>query len=254
MKRQILSSLAVLLACGAAGAQTPPTGQAVLEMLEKQNRMGSDLRSRVNLTQTKTGQGAKQMTLQYFRRDKDDAFAMLIEAPESDRGNGYLRQGEHFWMYRRNTRTFQHVNRDESIGGTNAHGQDFENRKLTSLYAPSPGAAGTPVPEMLGKKAVWKFEVRAKVSDVDYPRKVFWVSREEWLLLKEQDYSPSGTLMQSSYFTKYIPVDGRTIPSQMLFVDEFEKGNRTVVELSEVKTGRIPDETFTKAWIESRSK
>ncbi|MEN9354755.1 MAG: hypothetical protein RL318_2080 [Fibrobacterota bacterium] len=252
MKRQILSLIAVFAA--AAFAQTAPTGQAVLEMLEKQNKLGNDLRARVNLTQTKAGQGAKQMAMQYFRRDKDDAFAMLIDAPEADRGNGYLRQGEHFWMYRRNTRTFQHVNRDESIGGTNAHGQDFENRKLTTLYAPAKGELGTPAPEMLGKKAVWKFEVRAKLPDVDYPRKIYWVSRDEWFLLKEQAYSASGTLMQSSYYTKYIPVDGRTIPSQMLFVDEFEKGNRTVVELSEVKTGKIPDETFTKAWIESKSK
>jgi hypothetical protein len=239
---------------GVALAQTAPTGQALLEVLEKQNKLGVDLHASVNLTQTKVGQGAKQMGIQYFRRDKDDAFAMLIESPESDRGNGYLRQGEHFWMYRRNTRTFQHINRDESIGGSNAHGQDFENRKLTELYSPAAGGAGVPAAEMLGKKAVWRFEVRAKVSDVDYPRKIYWVSREENLLLKEQDYSPSGTLMQSSYYTKYIPVDGKVIPSQMLFVDEFEKGNRTVVELSEVKTGKIPDATFTKAWIESQSK
>lgn len=244
----------ILALAAAIWAQTPPTGQSLLETLERQNKLGSDLHAKVNLTQTKVGQGAKQMTLEYFRRDRDDAFAMLMESPESDRGNGYLRSGEHFWMYRRNTRTFQHVNRDESIGGSNAHGQDFENRKLTELYAPTAGSAGVPVPEMLGKKAVWRFEVRAKVNDVDYPRKIYWVSQDEKLLLKEQDFSPSGTLMQSSYFPKYMPVDNRTIPSQMLFVDEFEKGNRTVVELSQVKTGKIPDETFTKAWIESKSK
>lgn len=253
MKRQILSILAVL-AFGAP-AQTPPSAQKVLEILETQSKLGADMTARVNLTQTKVGQGAKQMAIQYFRRDKDNAFAMLIQAPESDRGNGYLRQGEHFWMYRRNTRTFQHVNRDESIGGSNAHGQDFETRKLTSLYSPAPGAAGVLAPEMLGKKPVWKFEVKAKVNDVDYPRKTYWVSRDEFHLLKEQSYSPSGTLMQSSYFTKYAPVEnGKLIPSQMLFVDEFEKGNRTVVELSEVRTAKIPDETFTKAWIESKSK
>jgi hypothetical protein len=249
------TAFSILALAVAALAQTPPSGQSILDMLERQNKLGSDLHAKVNLTQTKVGQGAKQMALQYFRRDRDDAFAMLMEAPESDRGNGYLRSGEHFWMYRRNTRTFQHVNRDESIGGSNAHGQDFENRKLTELYAPAAGSAGVPVAEMLGQKAVWRFEVRAKVSDVDYPRKIYWVSRDEFYLLQEQDYSPSGTLRQSSYYLKYIPVDnGRIIPSQMLFVDEFEKGNRTVVELSEVKTGKIPDETFTKAWIESKSK
>ncbi len=42
---------------------------------------------------------------------------IVMSAPEAEKGNGYLRMGDNLWMYRRNTRTFQHINRDESIGG-----------------------------------------------------------------------------------------------------------------------------------------
>ena len=90
------------------------------------------------MTQQKPGQGTKLFHMLYFRRDKDDAFLIVFDGPESEKGNGY-RVEEHFWMYRQNTRTFQHINRDESIGGTDAKGEDFEDRRLNELYGAGKG-------------------------------------------------------------------------------------------------------------------
>lgn len=235
-------------------AEPAPTGTRLLDSLERQSKIRSDVSATVRMTQTKAGQGAREFALRWFRRDSDESFVILMDAPEAERGNGYLRSGDHFWMYRRNTRTFQHVNRDESIGGTDARGDDFESRRLTELYAEAEGKAGMPVADTLGKVAAWRFEVKAKVRDVDYPRKVYWVSRDGWQLLKEQAWSSTGTLMQTAYYLKYQTVDGRLVPAKMLFVDEFEKGNRTMVEIDRIRTTRIPDANFTKAWLESQSK
>ena len=91
--------------------------------------MTTDIRAKVTLTQQKVNQGTKNIEMIYYRRDSDDSFLIVMSAPETDKGNGYLRVGDNFWMYRRNTRTFQHINRDESIGGTNAHAEDFEKEK-----------------------------------------------------------------------------------------------------------------------------
>ena len=76
----------------------------------------------------------KIIEMTYYRRDSDDSFLIVMTSPETEKGNGYLRVGDNFWMYRRNTRTFQHINRDESIGGSDAKADDFEKRKLTELY------------------------------------------------------------------------------------------------------------------------
>ncbi|MBF0233425.1 MAG: outer membrane lipoprotein-sorting protein, partial [Desulfamplus sp.] len=107
---------------------------SLLSSIENLLQMNSDIRAKVNITQQKVGQGTKNMEMIYYRRDSDDSFLIVFSAPESDKGNGYLRVGDNFWMYRRNTRTFQHINRDENIGGTNARADDFEKRKLTELY------------------------------------------------------------------------------------------------------------------------
>jgi hypothetical protein len=37
-------------------------------------------------------------------------------------------------------------------------------------------------------------------------------------------------------------------------VDEFEKGNKTLVEISDISTKKIPSTIFTKAYLENLSK
>jgi hypothetical protein len=248
--------LAALACTFAAGAETAPPADSLLKKLEFNYKMMTDVQARVLLTQQKAEQGAKVLDMAYYRRDSDASFLIVMLGPEAEKGNGYLRVGDNFWMYRRNTRTFQHINRDESIGGSDAHADDFETRNLTELYEPAPGPDGKPVisEEMLGKIPVYKFEVRAKVNDVDYPKKVYWVRRDNGLELKEQAYSASGTLMQTAYMLKYTEIKKRFVPVKQMFIDEFEKGNRTVVEISGISTKDLSDDIFTKAYLENLSK
>jgi hypothetical protein len=253
-----MRKILILAACIAAmltgdAAQAAPKVIDIMKKIEYLQEMTTDIRARVSLTQTKNNQ-TKLIDMIYYRRDSDDAFLIVMVAPESDKGNGYLRVGDNFWMYRRNTRTFQHINRDESIGGSDAKADDFEKRKLTELYAPT-DASGKEniVEEKLGAVEVYRIEIIAKVKDVDYPKKIYWVRRDNFLPLKEQSFSNSGTLMQTAYYMNYTIVEGRYVPVKQLFIDEFEKGNKTLVEISGISTVRL-GEIFTKPYLENLSK
>jgi outer membrane lipoprotein-sorting protein len=239
-----------------AVAATLPSGAEILAAMQKNAGITSDVTASVNLTQQKSGQGIKTFEMLYYRRDSDDAFLIVFKAPEAEKGNGYLRMGDNFWMYRRNTRTFQHVNRDENIGGTDAQGDDFEDRPITELYEVAKDSTGkeTLVEEDLGKIAVYRFDIKAKVHDVDYPRKTLWVRRDNFLPLKELSYANSGALMQTAYFLKYTPVQGHFLAVEQIFIDEFEKGNRTKLQISEIQTTPITKDIFTKAYLENLSK
>ncbi|MBN1757995.1 MAG: outer membrane lipoprotein-sorting protein [Chitinispirillaceae bacterium] len=244
----------VLLAAGVSfGA--PPI-DSLLSGLDELYRQVSDIKAEVTLTQQKTDQGAKKLEMIYYRRDSDKSFLIFMTGPEAEKGNGYLRVGDNFWMYRKNTRTFQHINRDESIGGSDAHGDDFEGRLLTEMYEPAVDENGKEkiTEEMLGKIPVYRFEVKAKVNDVDYPKKVYWVRKDQTVMLKEAAYSASGSLMQTAYFLSFTKIKGRLIPVKQLFVDEFEKGNKTIVEIAGISTKKLDDEVFTKAYLENLSK
>jgi len=218
--------------------------------------MTNDARARVQLTQQKAGEGVKNIEAMYYRRDRDAAFLIVMIGPETEKGNGYLRVDDNFWMYRRNTRTFQHINRDENIAGSDAKGGDFERRPLTDLYAGAKDASGKEIiaEEQLGQIACYKFEVKAKVNDVDYPKKVFWVRKDNFLQLKQTAFSSSGTLMQTAYFLKYTEIDKKFVAVKQLFIDEFEKGNKTEVNLSGISSDKLDDNIFTKAYLENLSK
>ncbi len=253
MNKTFLTSLVFI---GASASFGLPPGSDILLRLEQNTRMLSDVTASVSMTQQKTGQGIKTIDMQFYRRDSDNSFLIVMTAPESEKGNGYLRVDENFWMYRRNTRTFQHVNRDESIGGSDVQGDDFEDRKLTELYAVAKDSSGAEkvAEDSLGKVPVYRMEVKAKVNDVDYPRKTYWVRRDNFLLLKEQSSTHTGTLMQTAYFLKYTLVERRYVPVEQIFIDEFEKGNKTKVNISGIQTKKISKDVFTKAYLENLSK
>ncbi len=256
MKKIILTLLVIFITATAKDISAEPPVIDLMRKVEKIHEMTSDVRAKVEMTQQKVDQGVKKIEMIYYRRDSDDSYLIVMVAPESDKGNGYLRVGENFWMYRRNTRTFQHINRDENIGGSNAKGEDFERRKLTELYEPAKDKDGKDIikEEMLGQIPVYKFNIIAKVNDVDYPKKTYWIRKDNFLPLKEQSYSSSGTLMASSYFRKYTIIDGRYVWIEALFIDEFEKGNKTLVEISGISTQKLENYLFTKPYLENLSK
>lgn len=228
----------------------------VMKVLENITHLKTDAKADVRITQQKAEQGTKVIGMTYYRRDSDNSFLIAMTSPENERGNGYLRVGDNFWMYRKNTRTFQHINRDESIAGTDAKGDDFEEWKLTERYEPATDKDGKEIfsEDMLGKVPVYRFELKAKVRDVDYPKKIYWTRRDNNLLLKEESYSLSGSFMQTAYYLKYTMIDGRYIPIKQMFIDEFEKGNKTIVDISNISTGKLEDKLFTKAYLENLSK
>jgi len=254
VKKFIAFALFLLLPLIAAADEGRVT--RILRAIDEQYALKTDAAASVVVTQQKVDQGTKVIGMQYYRRDVDHNFLIIMTAPESDRGNGYLRVADNFWMYRQNTRTFQHISRDESIGGTDAHGEDFEDRKMVELYQPLTNAAGKELftEEKLGPIPVFKFEVKAKVNDVDYPKKIYWVRQDNNLILKEEAYALSGSLMQTAYYLKFTQIDGRYIAVKMFFLDEFEKGNKTVVEISNIKTDKLGDAMFTKPYLENLSK
>jgi len=52
----------------------------------------------------------------------------------------------------------------------------------------------------------------------------------------------------------YTIINGRFVPVKQLFIDEFEKGNRALVEISGISTTRLDSSLFTKAYLENLSK
>jgi hypothetical protein len=247
----LLAVIAFSQTCLAEGLVTE-----ILKEIEKRQELGCDLTAKITLTEQRVRLGIRQLEYIYYRRDSDDAYLLVGISPERERGNGYIRVEDNLWMYRRNTRTFQHLSRSDRVGDTDISAEDFESRKLTELYGPVIDDEGNEIytEEMLGKIPVYKFEVKAIVRDVSYPKHIYWVRRDNYLILKQDSFSLSDTLMQTSYSLKYTKIEDRYLPIKGMVVDQFEKGNKTIYEGSGISLKPIDDAVFTKAYLENLSK
>jgi outer membrane lipoprotein-sorting protein len=251
-------SLTVLLLLLAPALWATPSVQEIIDYVDANYQIRSDMTAQARITARDPEQGTKVIESVLYRRDRDDAFLIAIASPETDRGNGYLRVGDNMWMYRRSTRTFTHIGRDEKIAGSNASAGDIETRKFRELYKPALDASGRQIisEDTIGsaKIPVYRLEVTAKVNDVKYPRLVMWVTRDKYLELKRECYSLSGTLMETDLFTSYKEVEGRYVPLLQKFTDEVEKGSNSLLEITGISFDKVPDYKFDKSYLETLSK
>lgn len=233
-----------------------PEIESILIKIDENMDLNFDLTARVELIQQKDGEGIKVYKSIYYMKDKGDLLLIIITEPEFEKGNGYLKSGENFWLYKRNTRTFQHINRSESISGSDAKIGNFENRKFVEMYRPvlTEDSVENIEESQLGEFPVYKFELEARTDDVTYPKVVMWVNKDNFLPLKLENYSLSGSLMETIYYLGYTIIEGKYFCVKTMFVDEFNKGNKTLVQIKNVSLQEIDDFIFTKGYLESLSK
>jgi hypothetical protein len=252
------AGITIVLLLAGAGLWASPSIQEIIDYYDTNYQLRSDMTAQARITTKDPEQGTKVIESVLYRRDRDDAFLIVLADPETERGNGYLRVGDNMWLYRRTTRTFTHIGRDEKIGGSNATAGDIETRKFKELYKPSLGASGKEIisTETIGgaKIPVYRFEVIAQVNDVKYPKLVMWVTRDKYLELKRESYSLSGTLMETDLYTNYKEVEGRFVPLLQKFTDEVEKGRTSLLEITGITFSKVDDYKFDKSYLESLSK
>ncbi|MGA2141208.1 MAG: outer membrane lipoprotein-sorting protein [Brevinematales bacterium] len=256
MLRKIIGILAAGSLFIAVNMWAVPTGADILKRMDDFQDQRSDITCKADITQQRVGQGIKDLQWIFYRKDKTDSILIVETAPESEKGRGYLRVENNFFLYLPNTRTFQTINRDESIGGSDARAGDFEKRKYSELYRVETNAQGKELIEevKLGKVSAYMVTLVGIVNDVTYPKQVYWLDKDNFFQYKVQSYSLSGTLMQTAYYPKWTQIEGKFLAVQMIFIDEFDKGNKSIVELSAISLAPLEDSIFTKAYLENLSK
>lgn len=255
MKRSLRAAAAAFAFAAAAFAAVPAAAQEtdfekiVRQVDELDDFSGLDFQAVYTIVSDKPGEKQAVTEIRMFRRDAKKQFMLLVQLPEANKGQGYLREGDNFWFYDPTSRKFQHSSLKENIGDTESKSGDFSDNSILDDYAIASGVEGA-----VGKFPVWIIELKAKNTDVNYDVVRLYVRKDRPLILKKEDLSVNGRLMRTTLFPKYADVGkGRLYPSQMLIRDEINKGEQSQITLTEMSTDKIKDVTFTKAFLEGKS-
>ena len=109
------------------------------------------------------------------------------------------------------------------------------------------------------------FNLKAKGDDVDYPFLKLWVTRDDGLVRKKEDYSKSGQLLRTSLIPSYQIVEGNgrknMLPVKMLIVDNLRgkkidgkmQYERTQISISNAVFKNEENIVYSKPFLEMMS-
>lgn len=209
------------------------------------NFEGKDYSALFTIVSEKPGEKQSVSQVRIFRRDTKKQFTILVMLPEVNKGQGYLREEDNVWFFDPTSRKFSHSSVKENLQNSEAKNSDFTVSSLTDDYEVTSTSSA-----QLGKYSVWVLDLKARTNEVSYDRVVLTVRKDQTMVLKREDFSVNGRLMRTTLYPKYIDLAGKLIPSQILIVDEINKGERSQVTLAEQSIDKLPDKVFTKAFLE----
>jgi hypothetical protein len=249
----VIAAAAVGTATGAFAAptQNEPAAEKIVKGWEsKLNIEGLDFSTLFTLVQKKPGETDRVLRVQTFRRDSFDMYTIIFQYPDSEKGKGYLRRGDDLYFYIPATREFVYRNRKDNIGSTDARTDLFGRQNtLAQFFATSAGTATV---------SKWDCDVvrlDAKTQDVSYPVQKWFVRKSDGLPVKVENFSVSETLLATNYYIDYKDLgNGKFAFTKLLAVNNLEKGQQTFITNENISTGAIPDYTFTKAYLEEKSR
>jgi hypothetical protein len=249
-----LATALVLASAPSAAAQdkaTDPKAAALVNAYEdKVNLDALDVTDTFTLAQKKDGEADRVLRVQIFRRDALDTFTLLFQYPESEKGKGYYRSKDDLYLYLPSTREFVYRNRKDDVGSADVRTDLFGKANTLGQYWAS--LAG------VAKVSTWDCDVvrlDAKKLDVDYPVQKLYLRKTDGLPVKVESFSAGETLLRTSYYIEYKEIaKGKYIFTKLLAIDALEKGQKTYLTNDGISTAKIADCTFSKAFLEKKSR
>jgi outer membrane lipoprotein-sorting protein len=243
----LVASIAVILPFPVFAQTLSPAGaESVLKELDELgNFPGKDYTSLFTIVSEKPGEKQSVSQVRVFRRDTKKQFTILIMLPEVNKGQGYLREEDNVWFYDPTSRKFSHSSIKANLQNTEAKNSDFTVSSLVDDYIVQKISEG-----MIGKYPVWVLDLKAKTNEVSYERVLLYVRKDKTMTLKREDYSVNGRLMRTTLYPKYVTLEDKLLPSQILIVDEINKGEKSQITLAEQSVEKLPDKVFSKAFLE----
>lgn len=261
MKKIFVLIISLLFSLSSLAAQSLSASDA-LALLKKSDAStsfeGSDFSAYYSIVQEKPGQGSSLTEATMYRRDSKGWFTILVTKPTSDKGKGYVQFDDVLWFYDPHDNQFTFTSSANKFQNTNVNNGDFAPMHFARDYAIE---SATKV--KLGALNCVLFHLKATAKKVDYPEIKLWVTEDDGLIRKKEDYSLSGQLLRTSAIPSYQKAsNGRMVPYKMLVVDNLRgkkidgkmQYEKTQVTITNTSFEKQADVVYTKNYLEMMAK
>lgn len=215
----------------------------------------SDFSALYTIVQYNAGEGSDTTQAVIFRRDIANEYLIFILSPLSSRGKGYLKIGDDLWLYDPVARTFTLTSAKARFRNSNARDSDFTRSNFAGDYDIVKSSH-----QQLGPYDCTVLDLRANNNGVSFPITKLWIDQDSLVRMKE-DYSLSGQLLRTTLIPTYQQVGNRYVPRTIIIVDDLKGkiidgkfvGNRTQITITKPSLAPLPNNLFTKEYVEKIS-
>ncbi|QTQ11988.1 outer membrane lipoprotein-sorting protein [Treponema parvum] len=218
----------------------------------------TDFSASYTIVREKPGEGKNLVEAKMYRRDSDSKWTILMTGPAKEKGKGYLQVEGNIWFYDPADRRFTFTNARDKFQNTNANTSDFMPQRYHKDYSIEKSEYVA-----LGKLECVVFNLKAKTDGTDYPELKLWVTKDDGLVRKKEDYSLSGQLLRTTAIPSYqiIKSDGKnySVPVNMIILDNLRgkkinekmQYERTLISISNAAFSKVEDVVYTKPFLET---
>ena len=220
----------------------------------------TDFSGNYTVVQEKPGEGKSVIEAVLYRRDKNAKWTILITGPAKEKGKGYLQFDDNIWFFDPADKRFTFTSAKDKFQNTNANNSDFTPQYYYRDYSIENYSE-----VKLGNYDCVLFELKAKVDSVTYPMLKLWVTKDDGLVRKKEDYSLSGQKLRTTAVPSYQIVKSSTgtysIPVSMLIQDNLRgkkigdklQYEKTQITIKNVSFEKVSDSVYTKPYLEMMS-
>lgn len=186
-----------------------------------------------------------QRTIEFKSWALDNDYALtLITAPAREKGQTFLKRGSEMWSW--NPAINRLIKLPPSMMSQGWMGSDYTNddilRESSVVDDYSHSIEGE---EEINGRQCYKIKLTALPdSEVLWGSQVWWIDKNEFIILKEELYDEDGYLVRTERGTDLKTMDGRLIPTTLELEQADKEGNKTIVKILEVKYNIDIKESF----------
>jgi len=243
MKQAIIALLLILPAW--FFSQTP-TAEEIIKRVDK--NIVADSKIVVSKLIIHGRRGERSIEAKSWQRNIVDSLTEYL-APPREKGTKMLKLGDQLWTYSPATdRTILicgHMLRQSVMGSDLSYEDMMEDPLLQNMYEAEIAGNDTVI-----NRSAWILELKAKKKEIAYNTRKIWVDKERFVILKENLYAKSGTLLKQIDVREMMQVQGRWVPKNALYKDALKEGAGTEMIVDSIEFDEnIPDYIFSKAFL-----
>jgi outer membrane lipoprotein-sorting protein len=168
----------------------------------------------------------------------------LILAPAKDQGQTFLKRAQEMWSW--NPSINRLIKLPPSMMSQGWMGSDYTNDDILKESSIVKDYTHEIVgEELISDKLCYKINMKAKAdAAIVWGHQVRWVDKKDLLVLKAELYDEDGSLVRTELGSEIKVMDGRVIPTRLELIPAEEKGNKTIVEIKDIRFNVPIDDSF----------